>query len=105
MIIGLFVVAVIVLFVLALPLVFPTLLIDSVGYALRWRPDDFKGWTFYGELFMRKEMLEHALYALKTSIKIYPNYPRAWQSLGDVLFRMGDLEGAKTAYGFAEDSL
>jgi cytochrome c-type biogenesis protein CcmH/NrfG len=96
-------VALVISAVLAAPLVFPTLLIDSVAYALRWRPDDFKGWTFYGELLLRKRQYEHALHALNTAIKIRPGYAKAWKSLGDTLLRMGDKERADTAYGFAEE--
>lgn len=103
MIVDLLFLALVISAVLAAPLVFPTLLIDSVGYALRWRPDDFKGWTFYGELLLRKKQYEHALHALNTAIRIRPGYARAWKFLGDTFLRMGDKEKADKAYSFAEE--
>ncbi|NHI83055.1 MAG: hypothetical protein EAX81_01950 [Candidatus Thorarchaeota archaeon] len=65
--------------ILTLPLIFPSLLVGSMGYVLRWRQGDYQGWTYYGQLLIRIGDFEHAHSALSTAISIRSDYSEAWK--------------------------
>lgn len=103
MVLELLVVLVILVFAAALPYIFPTLMIQGVGFALNTRPGDHEGWTYYGELLAKAGNYDRAIHALKRAVLLRPDYSEAWQKLGDVYTILGDSEHAMEAYGLAID--
>ena len=104
MVMELLVVLVIVIFAIALPYIFPRIMIQGVGYALSTRPEDHEGWTYLGELFIKTGQYDRAVYALNRAVLLRPDYTEAWLKLGDVHTILGNSERAMEAYGLAIDS-
>jgi cytochrome c-type biogenesis protein CcmH/NrfG len=79
----------------------PTLAMDMMGMMLVDRPDDVEGWYFYGRLLEWKGHDIAAAAAYRSAVNLDPFHRDAWKRIGDLLTKLGDLEGADEAYGFS----
>lgn len=103
MLMGFVTIVVIVLVAAAVPLIFPGIYADTIGHFLAARPEDYEGWTYYGQLLTRLRDYNRALYALNRAVAIQPNYSKAWEKMGDLFLLMSEHENADQAYRMATD--
>lgn len=103
MLTGFVIIAVIFIVAAAIPLIFPSIYADTIGHFLGARPDDYEGWTYYGQLLTRLKDYDFALFALNRAVAIRPDYSKAWEKMGDLFMQMDELENAKQAYRMAEE--
>lgn len=97
------IIALIVLFAAATPVIFPSLMIQMISHILVNRPDDYDGWVYYGGILAKARRYEDAADALVTAVTIRPDLSKGWEKLGDVYTILGDSERAAEAYRLAAD--
>lgn len=102
MIMGIVTIAVIIVVAAATPLIFPNIYADTIGHFLAARPDDYEGWTFYGQLLTRLKDYDFALFAFNKAVAIRPDYSKAWEKMGDLFMLMDETENANQAYRMAK---
>ena len=100
---GLVTIAIIFLVAAATPLIFPSIFADTIGHFLAGRPDDFEGWTYYGQLLTRLHDYDTALYAFNRAVSIRPNYSKAWEKMGDLFLLMDEHDSANQAFRLARE--
>jgi cytochrome c-type biogenesis protein CcmH/NrfG len=103
MLMGIVTIAVIIVVAAATPLIFPSIYADTIGHFLAARPDDYEGWTFYGQILTRLKDYDFALFAFNKAVAIRPNYSKAWEKMGDLFMLMDEHENANQAYRMARD--
>lgn len=92
------VLAAIIVAILIIPVIVPPMIVDTVGWLLRSRPDDYVGWCHYGRLLASRGRLLEAAEALHKAVALKPDYAEAWWKLGDILTTMQQTEAASEAY-------
>lgn len=103
MLMGIVTIAVIIVIAAATPLIFPSIYADTIGHFLAARPDDYEGWTFYGQILTRLKDYDTALFAFNKAVAIRPDYSSAWERMGDLFMLMDEPENAIQAYRMARD--
>ena len=78
------------------------IMVDIVGHLVQTRPDDYTGWCYYGTLLEKGGYYLEAYDALKKAVTLSPTYAEAWEKMGDVLTKLGDIAGAAEAYSFSK---
>ena len=103
MLMGLVTIAIIILVAAATPLIFPNTFADTIGHFLAARPDDYEGWTYYGQLLTKLRDYETALYAFNRAVAIRPSYSKAWEKMGDLFLLMDEHDSANQAFRLARE--
>ena len=78
------------------------IMVDMIGQLVHSRPDDYTGWCYYGTLLDREGYFIEAYDAFKKAVTLSPSYSEAWEKMGDVLTKLGDIAGAAEAYRFSQ---
>ncbi|MFW9945102.1 MAG: hypothetical protein ACFFB7_08900, partial [Candidatus Sifarchaeia archaeon] len=73
MIVELAIIALIVLFAAATPVIIPSLMIQMISHILVNRPDDYDGWVYYGGILAKARRYEDAADALVTAVTLRPD--------------------------------
>ena len=79
----------------------PNMLVVVLSQFLQARPNDSEGWCYYGQMLIKTGNDALAVDAFRKALAVQPDYSDCWRKLGDLLYRLGDLEGAEEAYRFA----
>lgn len=79
----------------------PNMLVVVLSQFLQARPNDSEGWCYYGQMLIKTGNDALAVDAFRKALAVQPDYSDCWRRLGDLLYRLGDLEGAEEAYRFA----
>jgi cytochrome c-type biogenesis protein CcmH/NrfG len=78
----------------------PNMLVVVLSAFLGSRPNDSEGWCYYGQMLIKTGNELQAVEAFRKALAIQPDYTDCWKKLGDLLYRIGDIEGAEEAYKF-----
>ncbi|MHA1960024.1 MAG: hypothetical protein ACW99U_07325 [Candidatus Thorarchaeota archaeon] len=92
-------------FLVILPFVLPTLILEGFSYALSLRMEDYDGWVYYGQVLTKYGKHFRAYEALAQATRMRPDRPEAWQQMGDLFSRLGQYAAAEKAYKFADESM
>jgi eukaryotic-like serine/threonine-protein kinase len=71
--------------------------VENYGRANALKPS-FAAWSNIGTIRYQQRQFAEAASAYRESIRLRPNEPAQFRNLGDALTRLGDKEGARTAY-------
>ncbi len=90
-------------FLAILPFAVPPIHVETVGYLLGLRPDDYEAWTYYGDLLTKRGNYASAERALREALALRPDYNEAWRKLGNMYRKLDMAEQAEDAYGHLTD--
>ncbi len=88
----------IVIIAAAFQIIFPSLLAGCITFFVGLKPEDHGGWLYYGELLIKMNKYIKALDAYKTAAKLRPDISDMWVKLGNLLWDLGDFDGADQAF-------
>jgi Flp pilus assembly protein TadD len=96
---------VLLIFIVALPAIFPQLLLEGMRFVIGLRQTDPKAWFEFGTVLTKCGRRPEATIAFKKAIELNSDYSEAWEKLGDLYEEMGLPEAAERAYRYAREKV